>query len=173
MNDDLRGERGLWALRVTRSAGPASSREATGPAIARGPRRCRSADESHDACTGTTAGRQRHTTSRPVPGRQYLQGILYVLINDTARQLLPPELGFGSDQTCRRRLDRWQQAGVFDRLHPILLAGMNAVGELAWSRACVDGPRVREKRGVPIPPGASSRRTVRRSGWRTVGVWPT
>ncbi|GAA0325079.1 hypothetical protein GCM10010302_75250 [Streptomyces polychromogenes] len=53
---------------------------------------------------------------RSVPDPQCLQGILYVLINDIAWQLLPLELGFGSGQTCRWRLDRWQQAGVFDRL---------------------------------------------------------
>ncbi|MFD5110560.1 transposase, partial [Streptomyces cinereoruber] len=52
---------------------------------------------------------------RPVPDRQCLQGILYALHNDIAWQLLPLELGFGSGQTCWRRLERWQQAGVFDR----------------------------------------------------------
>ncbi|MFB7239253.1 hypothetical protein ACFCXK_31265 [Streptomyces sp. NPDC056269] len=38
--------------------------------------------------------------------------------------------GFGSGQTCWRRLARWQQAGVFNRLHRILLAELNAAGEL-------------------------------------------
>ncbi|WP_435215462.1 transposase [Streptomyces sp. bgisy034] len=45
-------------------------------------------------------------------GRLYLQGILYVLHNDIAWQLLPLEPGFGSGQTCWRRLERWQRAGV-------------------------------------------------------------
>ncbi|MFJ4866845.1 transposase [Streptomyces sp. NPDC088748] len=31
-------------------------------------------------------------------------------------------------------MERWQQAGVFDRLHRILLAELNAVGQLDWSR---------------------------------------
>lgn len=84
---------------------------------------------------------------RPVPDRLGLQGILYVLRNDIAWQLLPLELGFGSGQTCWRRLDRWQKAGVFDRLHRILLAELNAAGELDWSRACVDGSHVRAKKG--------------------------
>ncbi|MFJ7969677.1 transposase, partial [Streptomyces sp. NPDC096324] len=57
---------------------------------------------------------------RPVADRLCLQGILYVLHNDIAWQLLPLELGLGSGQTCWRRLERWQQAGVFDRLHRIL-----------------------------------------------------
>ncbi|MFF0794849.1 transposase [Streptomyces spiralis] len=70
---------------------------------------------------------------------------------DIAWQLLPVELGFGSGQTCWRRLDRWQRAGVFDQLHHVLLAELNAAGELDWSRAYVDGSHVRAKKGVPRP----------------------
>ncbi|MGW0537627.1 IS5 family transposase [Streptomyces sp. NPDC003032] len=90
---------------------------------------------------------QRSPGPRPVDDRLCLQDILYVLINDIAWQLLPLEPGFGSGQTCWRRLDRWQQAGVFDGLHRLLLAELNAVGELDWSRACVDGSHVRAKKG--------------------------
>ncbi|MBQ0889589.1 transposase [Streptomyces sp. RM72] len=79
--------------------------------------------------------------------RLCLQGILYVLYNDVAWQLLPPKLGFGSGQTCWRRLERRQQAGVFDQLHRILLSELNAAGELDWSRACVDGSHIRAKKG--------------------------
>ncbi|MER6409393.1 transposase [Streptomyces viridosporus] len=57
------------------------------------------------------------------------------------------ELGFGSGQTCWRRLDRWQQTGVFKQLRRILLAELNAAGEPDWSRACVDGSHVRAKKG--------------------------
>ncbi|MFC8958044.1 transposase [Streptomyces sp. NPDC057101] len=84
---------------------------------------------------------------RPVPDRLFLQGILFVLYNDVAWQLLPLELGFGSGQTCWQRLERWQKAGVFDQLHRVLLAELNAAGELDWSRACVDGFHVRVKKG--------------------------
>ncbi|MFF2228298.1 IS5 family transposase [Streptomyces globisporus] len=83
---------------------------------------------------------------RPVPDRLCLQGILFVLYKDIAWQLLPRELGFGSGQTCWRRLGRWQKAGVFDRLHRVLVAELNAVGELDWSRAWVDGSHVRAKK---------------------------
>lgn len=88
---------------------------------------------------------------RPVADRLCLQGILYVLHNGIAWQLLPLELGFGSGQTCWRRLERWQQAGVFEQLHRILLAELNAAGELDWSRACVDGSHIRAKKGEPTP----------------------
>ncbi|WP_406347313.1 transposase [Streptomyces sp. NBC_00648] len=88
---------------------------------------------------------ERSPGPRPVADRLCLQGILYVLYNDIAWQLLPLELGFGSGRTCWRHLERWQQAGVFDRLHRILLAELNAAGELDWSRACVDGSHIRAK----------------------------
>ncbi len=42
-------------------------------------------------------------------------------------------------------------AGVLDPLHRVLLAELNAVGELDWSRACVDGSHIRAKEGVPTP----------------------
>ncbi|MFJ6251823.1 MULTISPECIES: IS5 family transposase [unclassified Streptomyces] len=101
---------------------------------------------------------ERAPGPRPVPDRQFLQGILYVLHNGIARQLLPLELGFGSGQTCWRRLERRQQAGVFDQLHRILLAELNAAGELEWSRVCVDGPRPREKGGADTGPSPVDRR---------------
>ncbi|WP_232544464.1 IS5 family transposase [Streptomyces buecherae] len=101
---------------------------------------------------------ERSPGPRPVPDRLCLQGILYVLHQDIAWQLLPPELGFGSGQTCWRRLDRWQQTGVFHQLHRILLAKLNSAGELDWSRACLDGPRPREKGGAATGPSSVDRR---------------
>ncbi|MFJ8846677.1 transposase [Streptomyces cyaneofuscatus] len=92
---------------------------------------------------------ERSPGPRPVPDRLCLQGILFVPYSDIAWQLLPLELGFGSGQTCWRRLDRWQKAGVFDRLHRVLLAELNAASELDWSRACVDGSHIRAKKGGP------------------------
>ncbi|MEV7111118.1 transposase [Streptomyces anulatus] len=86
-----------------------------------------------------------------MPDRLCLQGILYVLHDDIAWQLLPLGLGFGSGQTCWRRIERWQQAGVFEQLRRILLAKLHAAGELGWSRACVDGSHVRAKKGEPAP----------------------
>ncbi|MEU2800695.1 IS5 family transposase [Streptomyces sp. NPDC007117] len=101
---------------------------------------------------------ERSPGTRPVPDRLCLQGILFVLYNDIAWQLLPRELGFGSGQTCWRRLGRWQKAGVFDQLHRVLLAELNAAGELDWSRACVDGPRPGERGGGDTGPSPVDRR---------------
>src|ERR671921_2004887 len=63
---------------------------------------------------------------RPVPDRLCLQGILFVLHTGIGWEDLPQELGFGSGMTCWRRLQRWTDAGVFDQLHQLLLARLNA-----------------------------------------------
>ncbi|MFJ1709452.1 MULTISPECIES: IS5 family transposase [Kitasatospora] len=102
---------------------------------------------------------ERSPGPKPVSDRLCLQGILFVLHTGIPWQQLPLELGFGSGQTCWRRLERWQEAGVFDLLHRILLAELNAAGELDWSRACVDASHVRaKKRGAATGPSPVDRR---------------
>jgi hypothetical protein len=41
-------------------------------------------------------------------------------------RFLPQELGFGSGMTCWRRLRDWNEAGVWQRLHEVLLAELRA-----------------------------------------------
>ena len=71
---------------------------------------------------------------------------------------LPLELGFGSGATCYRRLDEWQKARVWERLHALLLAELSAAGELEWSRAVADWqPRAGEKGGSETGPSPVDR----------------
>lgn len=84
--------------------------------------------------------------------RQALQGILFVLHTGIAWTHLPRELGFGSGVTCWRRLDEWQRAGVWERLHAELLGRLRAAGEIEWSRAMVDSSQIQAKRGAPQGP---------------------
>ncbi len=86
---------------------------------------------------------------RPVLDRLCLQGILFVLYTGIGWEDLPQELGCGSGMTCWRRLKRWTDAGVFDRLHQLLLAELNAAGRIDWSRAAMDGSHIDAKKGVP------------------------
>jgi transposase len=81
--------------------------------------------------------------------RQALQGILFVLHTGIAWRHLPLELGFGSGSTCYRRLCEWQEAGVWERLHALLLAELRAAGELEWSRAVIDSSQIQAKKGAP------------------------
>jgi transposase len=89
----------------------------------------------------------RRPGRKPIPDRLCLQGVLFVLYTEIGWEQLPQELGFGSGMTCWRRLERWCRAGVFDRLHRLLLARLHAAGELDWSRVCIDASHVKAKRG--------------------------
>ncbi|MEV6690302.1 transposase [Micromonospora sp. NPDC051196] len=101
---------------------------------------------------------RRSPGPRPVPDRLCLQGILFVLHTGIGWEDLPQELGFGSGMTCWRRLRRWTDAGVFDRLHRLLLAELNAAGRIDWSRAVIDGGHIDAKKGATVP--AHPRSTV-------------
>ena len=93
--------------------------------------------------------RFRYPGRKPLDDRQVLQGILFVLHTGVAWRHLPPELGFGGGSTCHRRMDQWQRAGVWERLHEVLLAELRAAGEIEWSRAVCDGSHVQAKKGAP------------------------
>ncbi len=93
--------------------------------------------------------RFRYPGRKRLSDRQALQGILFVLHTGVAWRHLPPELGFGAGSTCHRRMDQWQRAGVWERLHGVLLAELRAAGEIEWSRAIVDGSHVQAKKGAP------------------------
>ena len=57
--------------------------------------------------------------------------------------MLPKEeLGCGGGVTCWRRLRNWQRAGVWNRLHRVLLDELGKVGLIDWSRACLDSASV-------------------------------
>jgi transposase len=68
-----------------------------------------------------------------VPDRAALTGILFVLRTGTPWKHLPAEKDFGSGMACWRRRD-WQAAGVWARLHKVLLDRLEAAGRLPQSR---------------------------------------
>ena len=91
--------------------------------------------------------RYRYPGRKRFPDRQALCGILFVLHTGTPWMHLPQELGYGSGFTCWRRLDEWQKAGVWDKLHAVLLTRLRAGGEIDWSRTVVDGSHIQAKKG--------------------------
>jgi transposase len=93
--------------------------------------------------------RFRFPGRKRLPDREALQGILFVLHTSIAWRHLPAELGYGSGSTCYRRLDEWQRAGVWQKLHALLLSELRAAGELEWARAVVDSSHVQAKKGAP------------------------
>ena len=77
-----------------------------------------------------------------------LTGILFVLQTGIPWEYLPKELGCGSGMTCWRRLREWQQAGVWERLHELLLAKLREADRIDWSRAVIDSSHVRAVGGA-------------------------
>ena len=93
--------------------------------------------------------RFRYPGRKRLPDREALCGILFVLHTGIAWRHLPAELGFGSGSTCWRRLDEWQRAGLWPRLHALLLDELRAAGELEWERAIADSSHIQAKKGAP------------------------
>ena len=86
-----------------------------------------------------------------------LCGILFVLHTGIRWEFLPQQLGFGSGMPCWRRLQEWNAAGVWQRLHELLLAELHAAGKLNWSRAVIDSSHVRAARRGPKRPSPVDR----------------
>ena len=79
-----------------------------------------------------------------------------MLVTGVGWEHLPRELGYGSGMTCWRRLRDWNAAGVWDRLHQILLGELREANQLDWSRALVDSSHVRAIGGATRPDRARS-----------------
>src|SRR5437868_666431 len=102
--------------------------------------------------------RYRYPGRKRVPDRQALTGILFVLRSGIPWEMLPQEMGCGSGMTCWRRLRDWHHAGVWRKLHRLLLSCLGQQGDIDWSRASIDSVSVRAK-GAPRKKGALSGRT--------------
>src|ERR687887_1079422 len=92
--------------------------------------------------------RFRYPGRKPLDDRRVLQGILFVLHTGIGWEHLPQELGFGCGMTAWRRLRAWQQAGVWERLHALLLAELHAADQLEWERAIADSSHLQAKKGA-------------------------
>jgi len=100
--------------------------------------------------------RYRYPGRKRLDDRAVLNGILYVLHSGIAWEDLPHQLGYGSGMTCWRRLRDWNDAGVFDQLHQLLLAELRHADQLDFSRAVIDGSHIRALKGGRRPAQAQS-----------------
>jgi transposase len=87
--------------------------------------------------------RRKHPGRKPLEDRCALTGILYVLRTGIPWEYLPKEMGCGSGMTCWRKLRDWNDAGVWKRLHQVLLNKLQAQHKIDWSRAVIDSASVR------------------------------
>ena len=106
--------------------------------------------------------RFRYPGRKPVSNRQALTGILFVLKTGIPWEYLPQEMGCGSGMTCWRRLRDWQAAGVWEKIHRVLLGQLRATDQIDWSRAVVDSASVRAVFGGRKP-GPTRRIAARRA----------
>ncbi len=100
--------------------------------------------------------RHRYPGRKRIEDRKVLSGILFVLKTGVAWEQLPQEMGCGSGMTCWRRLQEWQQTGVWQRLHEGLLASLREADRIDWSRAVVDSSHLPAVLGAPKPAPARS-----------------
>lgn len=94
-----------------------------------------------------------HTGRNPLPSRVCLTGILFVLMSGIPWEMLPQEMACGSGLTCWRRLRDWQKAGVWKKIHEILLAQLRNADQIDFTRCAVDSATIRAVGGAkkPVP----------------------
>jgi transposase len=103
---------------------------------------------------GTAAVRLTLLAPSGFCNRAVLTGILFVLHSGIAWEM--QEMRCGPGMSCWRRRRDWQQAGVWDRLHEVLLAKLPPADRFDLSRVVIDSSSIRavgpgQKRD-PIPP---------------------
>jgi transposase len=114
---------------------------------------------------------------KPVDDRACFAGILFVLKTGIAWEDLPAEMGCGSGMTCWRRLRDWHAAGVFQRLHEVLLAELRKAGKVDWRHAVVDSSSVRavfggRRQAQILPTGLRRARSTTSSPRPAASRWP-
>lgn len=87
--------------------------------------------------------RRRNPGRKPMDRRKALIGILYVLKTGIPWEYLPQEIGCGCGMSCWRYLRAWQQQGVWQKIHEVLLARLRGADKIDFSRAIIDSSSVR------------------------------
>src|SRR5688500_14561080 len=94
--------------------------------------------------------RFRFPGRRPVDDRVALAGIIFVLKTGIPWEAFPREMGC-CGMTLWNRLRDWQAAGVWPRVHALLLAKLREADLIDFSRVVVDSASVRAVFGGPRP----------------------
>jgi len=86
----------------------------------------------------------------PASDRVCLTGILFVLKTGIPWEDFPHEMGC-CGMTLWNRLRDWQEAGVWQKIHELLLARLRAAEQIDFSRVIVDSSSVRAVHGGKKP----------------------
>ena len=140
------GERG----RPTAPVAPLGGRERARPQLhtpARAPRGVRSWRISDDLKSTTPSVREGVCGVEVVCPRAHAPGgVQAPHLTEHSHPQNAPRDAFGG-----RRLAEWNDAGVWNRLHQVLLDELQDAGQLDWSCAVVDSSHVRAKGGASRP----------------------
>ena len=113
--------------------------------------------------------RWRFPGRKAVDDRTVLTGILFVLKSGIAWEDFPQEMGC-SGMTLLNRLRQWHRAGVWERLHRLMLDKLRGADKIDFSRVIVDSTSVRAlhggKKRVKAPWIAE--KTARNTTWRSM-----
>lgn len=93
--------------------------------------------------------------------RAVFEGILWVLKTGARWRDLPEE--YPSPATCWRRLNRWEEEGVWEEVWQEFLSQLDAKDCLGWEECFIDGTFMPAKRGVSR--SASRGKGKVRSAW--------
>ena len=120
--------------------------------------------------------RFRYPGRIPISNRRALTGILFVLKTGIPWEDLPQEMGCGCGMSCWRRLRDWNDAGVWEVIHRVLLDLLNQADQIDWSRAIIDSSSVRAVFGGTKPArirpiGARPARSTTSSRTATASRW--
>jgi transposase len=105
----------------------------------------------------------------PLDDRRVLKGIVFVLRTGIPWTSLPKAMGCGSGMTCWRLLRDWQAAGVWTRLHQILLDRLGRANAVDFSRCSLDSASFPAKRGRVRRPEPDRPREARNQAPRARG----
>lgn len=82
-----------------------------------------------------------------IPDRAALTGIIFVLKTGIPWEDLPQEMGCGSGMTCWRRLRDWQEAGVWESLHHVILQNLHDTKKSTGAEPVLTALSSRQKGG--------------------------
>jgi transposase len=105
--------------------------------------------------------RSPHGGRPPADDRSCFEGILWVLRSGARWRDLPEK--YPSASTCWRRLNEWEEAGVFVEMWHAFLNELDERGRLDWNEVFVDGSFAPAKKGALMSEKPSVERV--QSGW--------
>lgn len=79
----------------------------------------------------------------PLANRKVLTGIIFVLKTGIPWEYLPVEMGCGCGMTCWRHLKAWFEAGVWEKIHTMLLSRLRFLKKIDFRRFLIDTCHIR------------------------------